>query len=144
MRRGFTCGSFDLLHAGHVQMLQECKSVCDHLIVGVQSDPTIDRPQKNKPVQSLEERVCMVRAIRWVDEVVTYDTEADLRRLLSALRIDVRIIGADWKGRPYTGAELPIAVYFNSRDHGLSTSELRRRVVAAELAQGLELRRGAQ
>jgi glycerol-3-phosphate cytidylyltransferase len=136
-KTGFTCGAFDLLHAGHAQMLEECKIVCDYLIVGVQSDPTIDRPEKNKPVQSLSERVGMVRAIRWVDEVVTYDTEEDLLEILRSRPVDVRIMGADWRGRDYTGQGLPIEVYFNSRGHTYSTSELRQRVFIVELQNRL-------
>jgi len=132
---GFTCGSFDLLHVGHARMFEECKKVCDHLIVGVQSDPTIDRPDKNKPIQPHEERIEMVKAVRWVDEVVVYGTEADLLELLKTLPIDIRIIGADWKGKEYTGHELPLEVYFNSRDHGYSTSDLRKRIGEAELGK---------
>lgn len=132
IKTGFTCGAFDLLHAGHAQMLEECKTVCDYLVVAVHSDPTIDRPEKNKPIQSLSERVAMVRAIRWVDEVITYDTEAALLEILRSRPVDVRIIGADWRGRSYTGEELPIEVYFNSREHTYSTSELRQRVFIAE------------
>lgn len=137
MRTGFTCGAFDLLHAGHARMLEECKTVCDYLIVGVQSDPTIDRPEKNRPVQSLSERVSMVHAIRWVDEVITYDTEEELLEILRSRPVDVRILGADWRGRKYTGQGLPIEVYFNSREHTYSTSELRQRVFVAELGHRL-------
>tara|TARA_Y100000591_G_C21527761_1_gene542581 strand:+ start:159 stop:653 length:495 start_codon:yes stop_codon:yes gene_type:complete len=131
--RGFTCGAFDLLHAGHALMLKEAKESCDHLIVGVQGDPSIDRPGKNKPVQSYEERVTMVKAIRWVDEVVLYNTEEELYKLLEDIKPEVRIIGADWKGKPFTGFNLPIKVVFNSRDHGYSSSELRSRVMNAEI-----------
>jgi glycerol-3-phosphate cytidylyltransferase len=133
---GFTCGAFDLLHAGHALMLEECKKHCDWLVVGVQSDPSIDRSEKNKPVQSYEERQIMVKSIKWVDEVVTYDTEKDLVDLLQEMKnnniIDVRIIGADWQGKRFTGDHLPIPVIFNKRDHGYSTSELRQRVAAVE------------
>jgi glycerol-3-phosphate cytidylyltransferase len=118
-------------------MLEECKAVCDYLIVGVHSDPTIDRPEKNKPVQSLSERVSMVRAIRWVDEVITYDTEDELLEILRSRPVDVRIMGADWRGRNYTGEGLPIEVYFNSREHTYSTSKLRQRVFIAELENRL-------
>lgn len=131
--KGFTCGAFDLLHAGHALMLKECKDHCDYLIVGLQRDPSIDRPNKNKPVQDYEERDIMVRSIRWIDEVVYYDTEEDLYELLRATDIDVRIVGADWQGKPFTGHDLPINVVFNSRDHGYSTSSLRERVYQAEL-----------
>jgi len=130
---GFTCGSFDLLHAGHAMMLQEAKSYCDYLIVAIQSDPTLDRKTKNKPVQSYEERITMLRAIRYVDEITYYDTENDLYELLKRIKPDVRVIGADWKGKEYTGHDLDIPVVFNSRNHGYSTSELRRRVYEAEL-----------
>jgi glycerol-3-phosphate cytidylyltransferase len=130
---GFTCGSFDLLHCGHAMMLEEAKSYCEHLIVGVQSDPTIDRDSKNKPIQSYAERISMVNAIRYVDEVVLYDTEIDLVELLIRLNPDVRIVGADWQNKEFTGHNLPIPVVFNTRNHNYSTSELRRRVYEAEL-----------
>jgi len=130
---GFTCGSFDLLHAGHVLMLEEAKKYCERLIVGLQSDPTIDRPDKNKPVQSIEERLIQLKGCRYVDEVVIYDTEVDLFKLLVKLtndkKIDVRIIGADWEGKKFTGHELEIPVIFNSRDHLYSTTELRQRIL---------------
>tara|TARA_Y100001938_G_C8096454_1_gene438477 strand:- start:3848 stop:4312 length:465 start_codon:yes stop_codon:yes gene_type:complete len=132
LKKGFTCGAFDLLHAGHALMLKECKDHCDYLVVGLQRDPNIDRPEKNKPVQSYEERDTMLSSIRYVDEIVYYDTEADLEKLLQSLDIDVRIIGADWQGKKYTGYKLSIPVVFNSRDHGYSTSDLRERVYTAE------------
>tara|TARA_Y100001937_G_scaffold117682_1_gene171224 strand:+ start:45 stop:470 length:426 start_codon:yes stop_codon:yes gene_type:complete len=132
MKKGFTCGAFDLLHAGHALMLKECKEYCDYLIVGLQSNPNIDRPDKNKPIQSYEERDIMINSIKWVDEVVYYDTEKDLENLLKSSDIDVRIIGSDWKGKEFTGHKLNIPVVFNSRDHGYSTSSLRKRVCEAE------------
>ena len=95
---GFTCGSFDLLHAGHILMLEEAKRQCDHLIVGLQSDPSIDRPDKNKPIQSVEERKIVLRGIKWVDEVRVYDTEEDLYEMLILISPEVRVLGADWKG----------------------------------------------
>ena len=129
---GFTCGAFDLLHAGHALMLEECKEYCDELVVGLQTDPSIDRPGKNKPVQSFQERLTMLKSIKWVDAIVFYSTEAELYDLLEATMPDVRIVGADWKGKEFTGHDLPIKVVFNSRDHGYSTSELRERVYSAE------------
>ena len=132
-KTGFTCGSFDLLHAGHSLMLKECKDHCNYLIVGLQRDPSVDRSDKNKPVQDYEERNIMLSSIRWVDEIIYYDTEDDLQELLQMLDIDIRIIGADWKGKKYTGWELNIPVVFNSRDHGYSTSRLRERVYNAEM-----------
>ena len=133
MKVGFTCGAFDLLHAGHALMLKECKQYCDFLIVGLQRDPSIDRPEKNSPVQSYEERNEMINSIKWVDYVVYYDTESDLYNLLSTLNIDVRILGADWQGKKFTGHDLDMKVVFNTRDHGYSTSDLRKRVYDAEL-----------
>ena len=129
---GITFGSFDLFHYGHALMFEECKEYCDYLIVGVQSDPCIDRPEKNKPVQSHEERIGIVSSIKFVDEVVAYDTEADLIEVLKNIQPDVRILGADHEGKPFTGHKLPIKCIFNSRDHGYSTSELRKRVFEAE------------
>ena len=132
VRVGFTCGAFDLLHAGHVLMLEEARGACDYLIVAVQSDPSIDRATKNKPIQTHEERIIQVKGVRHVDEVVTYDTEGDLIELLKQINPDVRILGADHKGKKFTGWELPISVFFNTRDHGYSTSELRSRIYEEE------------
>lgn len=132
MLKGFTCGSFDLLHPGHIIMFNDCKTVCDHLIIGVQSDPTLDRTWKNKPIQTLEERILMVKALKAVDEVITYETEDDLYQILKTSNFDVRIIGSDWEGKKYTGWDLPIKVYFHRRDHTWSTSELRKRVYQNE------------
>lgn len=132
MRIGFTCSTFDLFHAGHVSMLEEAKTQCDYLIVGLQVDPTIDRPEKNKPVQSVVERALQVRACKYVDEIIPYSTEADLMDLLKALPIDVRILGVEYKNKPFTGDDLVMEYYFNSRDHNWSSSELRKRVYDAE------------
>ncbi|MEN9881481.1 MAG: hypothetical protein RLZZ308_664 [Candidatus Parcubacteria bacterium] len=134
MKIGFTCGAFDLCHAGHMLMFKECKEHCDYLIVGLHTDPTLDRPTKNKPVQTLEERRIQLESVKYVDKVITYDTEADLYALLqdNPHHIDVRIIGADWKGEPFTGHDLPIEVVFNSRNHNYSSSELRKRIKEAE------------
>lgn len=134
MKIGFTCGAFDLCHAGHILMFKECKEHCDYLIVGLHSDPTIDRPEKNKPIQSLEERKIQLEAVRYIDKVIMYDTENDLIEILSKnpYKIDVRIIGADWKNKPFTGHDLPITTVFNSRSHSYSTSELRKRIAEAE------------
>ena len=129
---GITFGSFDLCHYGHVLMFEECKQYCDYLIVGVQSDPSIDRPEKNSPIQSHKERLGIVSSIKFVDEVKPYDTESDLIKVLKEVNPDVRILGANHEGTEFTGHELPIKCIFNSRDHGYSTSELRRRVFEAE------------
>ncbi len=131
---GVTVGAFDLCHAGHILMFKEAKSVCDYLVVGLQSDPSIDRPEKNKPIMSLAERRIILEAIKYIDEIFEYDTEAQLYGILkeNTYGFDIRIIGADWKGKLYTGHDLPIEMYFNSRDHGFSTTELRRRIYEAE------------
>ena len=138
---GFTCGAFDILHAGHALMFEEAKEQCDYLIVAVQSDPSIDRSSKSVPVQSYQERITMVSAIKWVDEVRLYDTEEQLHRLLKDINPNVRIVGADWKGRAFTGHDLDIEVYYNTRDHGYSSSSLRKRVYIAEQKQLIEKRR---
>ena len=128
---GFTCGSFDLFHAGHVAMLREASNNCNHLIVGIQTDPTIDRPEKNKPVQSIIERQIQVSACRYVDEFILYETESDLLLLLKTLPIDLRFVGEEYTSKDFTGRELDIQLYFNKRQHTFSSSSLRDRVFAA-------------
>jgi glycerol-3-phosphate cytidylyltransferase len=133
---GVTVGAFDLCHAGHMLVFKECKGVCDYLIVGLQTDPSIDRPDtKNKPVMSQKERRIILEGIKYIDEIFEYKTEAELYNILKKNKhgFDVRIIGADWKGKPYTGHDLPIPMHFNSRNHSYSTTELRRRIHEAEL-----------
>ena len=136
-RVGITFSTFDMLHAGHIAMLSEAKNHCDYLICGLQTDPTIDRPDtKNKPVQSIVERQIQLAACRYVDEVVVYSTEQDLVDLLLILPVDVRILGVEYEGKPFSGDEAcyqrNIQCIFNSRDHSFSSSSLRKRVVAAE------------
>lgn len=134
---GFTCSTFDLLHAGHVAMLQEARTQCDYLIVGLQNDPTLDRPNKNRPVQSIVERQMQLKGSRYVDEVWVYNTEKDLEDLLLTLPINVRILGVEYEGKEFTGREIchkrGIELYFNGRDHSFSSSSLRRRVYEAEM-----------
>lgn len=129
---GFTCGSFDLTHAGHYLMFKECKENCDHLIVGLQTDPTIDRPHKNKPVQTLEERKIQLEACKYIDEIIVYETEAELLELLKKIKPDIRIVGEDWRGKEFTGHDLDIEIFWNSRDHDYSSSNLRKRVWKSE------------
>jgi glycerol-3-phosphate cytidylyltransferase len=128
MKIGFTASCFDLFHAGHVMMLKEAKEQCDYLIVGLQTDPTIDRPTKNKPVQSILERFIQVEGCKYVDQIVPYSTEEDLINLLTSYPIDVRIIGEEYRDKQFTGHNLPIEVYFNRRQHNFSTTDLRQRV----------------
>jgi glycerol-3-phosphate cytidylyltransferase len=126
---GFTCSTFDLFHAGHVAMLEEAKQQCDWLIVGLQVDPTIDRPEKNKPVQSLIERQLQVRACKFVDEIIVYSTEAELLDILNMLPINIRILGEEYRGKAFTGYKISKMKYhFNKREHSFSSSELRRRI----------------
>jgi glycerol-3-phosphate cytidylyltransferase len=127
-RVGITASCFDLFHAGHVLMLQEAKDQCDRLVVALQTDPTIDRPEKNKPVQSLVERYIQVQACRYVDDIIPYTTEEDLLNILQCYDWDVRIIGQDYYGKRFTGDELDMEVYYNSRRHSFSTTELRKRI----------------
>ena len=127
-RVGITASCFDLFHAGHVLMLQEAKEQCDRLVVALQTDPTIDRPEKNKPVQSLVERYIQVQACRYVDDIIPYTTEEDLLNILQCYDWDVRIIGQDYYGKRFTGDELDMQVYYNSRRHSFSTTELRKRI----------------
>jgi glycerol-3-phosphate cytidylyltransferase len=132
MTTGFTCSTFDLFHAGHIMMLRDAKEQCDYLIVGLQTDPTIDRAEKNKPVQSVFERFIQLDACKYVDEVVVYATEKELRDILLSYPIDVRIIGEEYRSKPFTGDDIEMKFYFNSRKHSFSTTELRQRVVDAE------------
>jgi len=132
MKVGFTCSTFDLLHAGHVSMLREAKSQCDYLICGLQIDPTIDRKEKNSPIQNIVERQVQLSAIKYVDEVIIYCTEADLCDIINMYPIDVRILGEEYRSKDFTGKDecrqRGIDLYFNKRDHRFSTSDLRKRV----------------
>ena len=135
-RVGFTASTFDLLHAGHVMMLREAKEQCDYLICGLQIDPAVNRPEKNSPIQSIVERYTQLSAIKYVDEIVVYSTERDLLDILEMYKIDVRILGDEYKDKDFTGREvcdrLNIDLYFNNRDHRFSSSNLRQSVVWAE------------
>jgi glycerol-3-phosphate cytidylyltransferase len=125
---GFIAGAFDVIHAGYIEMFEDAKNACDHLIVGLQSDPTLDRPHKMKPVQSEEDRRTILESITYIDEVINYSTEEDLYRLLQNLNPDVRIIGSDYKDRQFTGRNLDIEVYFHKREHSRSTTKLKERI----------------
>ena len=131
---GFTCSCFDLLHAGHILMLQDAKRQCDKLIVGLQTDPTIDRPDtKNKPIQSLEERKIQLEAIKYVDEVFIYDTEEELYKKLLFINPDIRILGSDYIGKSFTGDDLDIEIYYHERNHNYSTTNLRNKIVSEHI-----------
>jgi len=142
MKIGFTCSTFDLFHAGHLLMLEEAKKQCDYLIVGLQTDPTIDRPtEKNKPVQGVFERFVQLEACKYVDKVIPYATEKELVDILLSYPINVRILGEEYRDKDFTGRweceTHNIELYFNRREHSFSTTQLRNRVVAAEVEKKL-------
>ena len=136
MKVGFTASTFDLLHAGHVQMLRDAKEQCDYLICGLQVDPSVDRPEKNSPVQTVVERYTQLAGVKYVDEIVPYATEKDLEDILTMYHIDVRILGEEYREKDFTGKDIckkrGIQLYFNKRDHRFSSSDLRRRVTERE------------
>lgn len=136
MKIGVTFSTFDLLHAGHILMLKEAKTVCDYLICGLHVDPQIERPNKNKPIQSIVERYIQLSSVKYVDEVIPYNLEADLADILLGYDINVRIIGADYKGENFSGLDIcqtkGIEIYYNQRSHSFSSTELRGRISDAE------------
>ncbi|WCM42239.1 adenylyltransferase/cytidyltransferase family protein [Flavobacterium sp. CBA20B-1] len=139
MKIGITFSAFDLLHAGHIKMLEDAKRQCDYLICGLQTDPTIDRPEKNRPVQTVVERYIQLKACSFVDEVVPYATEQDLEDILRSFKIDLRILGDEYKDKNFTGRtyceEKGIELYYNSRDHRFSSSGLRKEVIEKEITK---------
>lgn len=142
LKIGITFSTFDLLHAGHIAMLSEAKNHCDYLICGLQTDPTIDRPDtKNKPIQSIVERQIQLSATRFVDEIVVYETERDLVDLLLILPVDVRILGVEYENKAFSGREecydRGIEIIYNGRDHSFSSSSLRKRVAESQIVNKL-------
>ena len=138
MKIGFNCSTFDLFHAGHVTMLKIEKQHCDYLIVALQSDPTIDRPNtKNKPIQSLYERYVQLQACKYVDEILVYETEQDLENLLRTQTIHIRFLGDEYKTKPFTGKQYcldkGIELYYHEREHPYSSSSLRKRIYDEEV-----------
>lgn len=136
MKIGITFSAFDLLHAGHIKMLEEAKSKCDYLIVGLQTDPTLDRPNKNKPIQTVVERYIQLKGCKFVDEIVPYATEQDLEDVLKSFQIDMRIVGDEYAEKDFTGRtyceEKGIELYFNKREHRFSSSSLRKDIAERE------------
>jgi glycerol-3-phosphate cytidylyltransferase len=137
MKIGITFSAFDLLHAGHIKMLEEAKRQCDYLIVGLQIDPALDRPEKNSPTQTVVERYIQLKGCKFVDEIIPYATEQDLEDILRSHKIDVRIIGEEYQNKNFTGRnyceEKGIKLHFNKRDHRFSSSGLRKEVAVREL-----------
>ena len=127
MKVGFTCSTFDLLHAGHIIMLREAKEQCDYLICGLQIDPSIDRPEKNSPIQTVVERYTQLKGVVYVDEIIPYSTESDLEDILSMYPIDIRVLGEEYRDKDFTGKDL-VPITYISRTHDYSTSELRERI----------------
>ena len=136
MKVGITFSTFDLFHAGHIKMLEEAKSHCDYLIIGLQLDPSIDRAEKNKPTQTIVERYVQVRSCKYIDEVIPYATEQDLIDILSSFKIDLRIIGEEYRNKEFTGKDYckkkGIKIYYNRREHRFSSSALRKKVSDSE------------
>jgi glycerol-3-phosphate cytidylyltransferase len=134
---GITCSTFDLLHTGHIIMLEECKKYCDYLICAIQVDPSVDRKQKNKPIQSLVERYIQLDAVKHVDKIIPYTSEKELELIFMSLDIDVRIIGEEYRDKDFTGRDIcirrDIKLIYNKRDHNFSTTNLRRSVYLNEL-----------
>tara|TARA_Y100001972_G_C7455552_1_gene232833 strand:+ start:111 stop:533 length:423 start_codon:yes stop_codon:yes gene_type:complete len=135
MKIGFTCSCFDLLHAGHILMLKDAKQQCDKLIVGLQTDPTLDRPEKNKPIQSYEERYIQLEAIKYVDKIIKYTTEKDLYKKLLEISPDIRILGSDYINKSFTGDDLNIPIYYHNRNHDYSSTNLRGKIVSEHLCK---------
>lgn len=133
MKIGITFSTFDLLHAGHITMLREAKENCDYLICGLQTDPTIDRSEKNSPVQTIVERYIQLSAVKYVDEIIVYQTEKDLEDILEMFHIDIRILGEEYRNKDFTGKEIckrrEIQLFFNKRDHRFSSTDLRNRII---------------
>lgn len=136
MKVGNTFSTFDLFHAGHVKMIEEAKLQCDYLIVGLQLDPSIERKEKNKPVQSIIERYIQLKGSKHIDEIIPYVTEEDLMDILTSFKIDVRVIGEEYKEKSFTGKdyceEKGIKLYYNKREHRFSSSALRNQVKSAK------------
>ena len=136
MIKGFTASSFDLFHSGHVAMLKEARANCDYMIVGLQTDPTLDRPEKNQPIQSVFERYVQLEGCKYIDEIIPYETEQDLLDILLTYTIDRRFIGEEYKQSDFSGKQIcvdkGIEVYYNKRQHSFSTSNLRKRISEAQ------------
>jgi len=126
--KGLIAGSFDLIHPGYIWMFKDAKTVCDYLILALQGDPTIDRPHKCKPVQSLEYRIEIMGSIKYIDQIVTYNTEKELLNLLLTTEHDVRILGSDYKDKFFTGCTIDKPIYYHSREHSYSLTDLKEKI----------------
>lgn len=133
---GFTCGAFDIKHAGHDLMFEECKNFCDFLIVGLHVDPSTERKEKNKPIQTVYERFVQLTSSKYIDQVIPYDSENDLLNILKTIGIKIRFVGSDYIEKDFTGKDLckklNIEIFYNTRFHTFSSSSLRKRIAEAE------------
>jgi len=132
---GFTCSCFDLLHAGHILMLKDAKKQCDYLIVGLQTDPSIDRLHKNKPIESLDERKIQLEAVKYIDKIIIYKTENDLYQLLQEIKPNIRILGSDYINKSFTGDDLDIQIYYHERNHNYSTTNLKEKISTSKIKE---------
>ncbi len=130
---GFTCSCFDLLHSGHILMLKDAKDQCDYLVVGLQNNPSIDRLHKNRPIQSLKERKIQLEAVKYINEIIVYETETELYQLLQKIKPNVRILGTDYINKSFTGDDLDIAIYYHERNHNYSTTNLKERILTNKI-----------
>ena len=126
MKTGVIAGNFDVIHPGYIKMFKECKNSCDYFIIFLQTDPTIERPEKLKPILSVEERDEMLMSIKYIDNVFTYTTENDLLSLLKQIQPQVRFLGDDYQDKPFTGSHLNIPIHYLDRSHGWSTTKFKK------------------
>ena len=139
MKKGIIAGNFDVIHPGYVAMFKECKANCDSFIVLLHTDPSIERPEKLKPILSTLDRIEMLRCFRQIDDVKTYETEAELYELIKEVNPDIRFLGDDYKDKDYTGKDLNIPVHWIGRDHGWSTTKFKLQITNQTLEQVPEM-----
>ena len=132
LKKGLVAGCWDLMHPGHILLFKECKKNCDWLVACLSVDPSIDRPNKNRPIESADERTIRLMGCKYIDEVIYYYSEAELRKIIQEVNPDIRFLGSDWKGKQYSGHDLPVPVMFIARDHNYSSSNLRKRICDAQ------------
>ena len=125
-KTGVIAGNFDVIHPGYIKMFKECKSYCQQFVILLHVDPSIERPEKLKPILSKEERTEVLTSIKWIDSIAYYTYEKELVELLKGLEPDIRFLGDDYRGKTYTGFELDIPIHYLNRDHGWSTTKFKK------------------